>query len=81
MDSDFKRIIVAGALAAGAFNAAALSGHGAAVRNSPAAVVSSADTPPPFSTHIRPSRIRIERCGARAAGYDGINLFGPLTTI
>ncbi|MBB4632370.1 hypothetical protein [Sphingosinicella soli] len=57
MPSDFKRILLAAALAAAAFNVTAPAGR-------------AADTPgdhaleQPIETEHRPRRIRIERCGA-----------------
>ncbi len=78
MNSDLKRIIVAAALAAAAFNATAPARHADAsiapvhVENADAG----AHAPIRIADH-RPSRIRIERCGE---GDDEVH-WGRLTEI
>lgn len=78
MESDVKRIIVAAALAAAAFNAAApakRAGHVA----SWAAISANPGTPTvPETLPVRPNRVRIERCGGASRPHGKIEapLFG-----
>jgi septal ring factor EnvC (AmiA/AmiB activator) len=78
MDKDVKRIIVAAALAAAAFNAAAPAKRATDVASGQEISANPGAPSVPETLAVRPSRIRIERCGgpSRAHGKIEAPLFG-----